>query len=64
MSDKTAGPHMEDAIREIIDGNNRADGDYLIVAQAAVDENGLLYSWRWAWSPQAPHHTGQIGERT
>ena len=60
MTDKTAGPHMENAIREIVDGNNWAHGDYLIVAQASVDENGLLYTWRWAWSPKAPEHVGRV----
>lgn len=60
MTDKAAEPHMAGAVREIIDGNARAHGDYLIVCQATADENGVLYSWRWAWSPQAPEHVGRV----
>jgi hypothetical protein len=60
VSDQSAGPHMAAAIGEIIAGNGGADGDYLIVAEAVVDGGGWIYSWRWAWSPQAPRHDGEV----
>ena len=56
---RAAEPHMADAVQEIVTGNGRAHGDYLIVCQATSDENGVLYSWRWAWSPKAPEHVGR-----
>lgn len=63
MSDETAEPHMQSAIAEIVDGNHWAAGDYLLVAEATVDEGGLLYTWRWAWSPKAQEHTGTVENR-
>lgn len=58
VSDEAADTHMARAVAEIVSANGGAHGDYLVVMQAANDKDGLLYTWRWAWSPQAPVHSG------
>jgi hypothetical protein len=61
VSDEAANKHMGDAVAEIIKANGSAHGDYLITCEATGDEDGWMYTWRWAWSPKAPEFGGRGG---
>lgn len=61
MSDEAATGHMAEAVQEIIKANGGGRGDYLIICEASSDEDGMLFTWRWAWSPRAPRHGGRAG---
>lgn len=58
-AEEKAEPFVMSAITEIVAGNNRAEGDYILVANMTVDSEGLLYTWQWFWSPKAPVQKGQ-----
>jgi hypothetical protein len=57
-SEKLAEPHIAAAVKEIIDGNGKAEGEYIIVINPVVQDETIIYSWRWFWSPKAPDIIG------
>ena len=59
-SEERADVHIAAAVSEIIKGNNRADGDYVIVISPSVTDGACIYTWQWFWSPRAPERTGTL----
>jgi len=60
VTDEAITGHVAKVVEGVIAVNGGGHGDYLLVVQASNGEDGLMFTWQWAWSPQVPKHTGKI----
>jgi hypothetical protein len=52
--DERITPLVKDAVNAVLDSNNRAQGDYILIAEISYADDESQFKWRWFWSPKAP----------
>lgn len=59
-TDADMEPHIAAAVAKMVEQQHGAEGEYVIVIDVKAAPDGIVYTWKWLWSPAVPKHIGRV----